>query len=69
MLTINIQDDGKTSNLSKTRGHQTQEEIRIAMHEGTQPDYKNAGLAILKLKSFETKFSHNGACPFHLPEY
>lgn len=69
MLTINIQDDGKTSNLSKTRGHQTQEEIHVAVHEGTQPDYENAGLATLKFKFFKTKFSHNRACPSCVPEY
>lgn len=42
MLTIHIQDDGKTSNLSKLRGHQIQAEIPGLI----QPDYNNARLSL-----------------------
>lgn len=52
MLAINIQDDGKTGNLSKTRGHQTQGQIPTLTHEKTEPGYKTARpvQAILKLQ-------------------
>lgn len=42
MLTIHIQDDGKTSNLSKLRGHQIQAEIPSLI----QSDYNNARLSL-----------------------
>lgn len=64
ILTINIQDDGKTSNLSKIRRHQIQGEIPILTHERIWPDYRMSGpgYATLKLKFFKRKMFH-GAYP------
>lgn len=62
MLTVNIQDEGKACNLSKTRGHQAQEETPTLRHKRTRSGDKNGKpiCAILKLKVFKRRFSHDG---------
>ena len=61
--TMDIHNDGKTSTLSKTRGHQIHVEIPILTHERIRPDGKNVRPRLRHSQAFKRRAFHDRAEP------
>jgi len=61
--TMDIQDDGKTSTLSRIRGHQIHVEIPILTHERILPDGKNVRPRLCHSQAFKRRAFRDRAEP------